>query len=1008
MACADFNEFEQFIIQFDQSVKIDQDNDKNLRYNVWETTQKEISDITDKLSISALPDTAQSARILRKINAGLKRIRSSAAKGGTIQNDIFNHKFNIEMSIALHEIMESVKGESDKARNLGIEVSTISDTGVLPALPKSRVAASIGRKIAFQKGYRFKRATNADTAARIEALYYDLGNEALVQLETAGYVKAGKGISTIQDYQSKDDLKKDFPKNELTRSDVLSISLDEKKMGIKPGTTEADYFLNRTEADLTDTDLGVVTEKLRISNLLTQPSTVVLPDTVKPTMTDEQLAQWDDGIVAPDSKTAAARKAIYEKPLFVNKAIHKFMQLMHAESLNTGKSATQRINEVFGTRKNMVRSLFGLKRSDDFSIDKKESITGQNLSKTTPLDDIVEYYDLMQVDGEPAPLHMPMKIGRNGRLYYLNSVLNPHASKQSRFMLTPGEYTIDTGTADFDFLVYHVARNLKFKDKDKNSQIFTYDDIVNGSKELDAALEAFDNFQGATQITNMMKAMGPLARQFEGVDYVTMLTSLQAVKDIRNPKEGKISTEFTVSADATASGGTLTFLQALGTNDNVTEFLQRIGLLHAGDSLVKQDLDDLYGLMSNAVTDFVAGTGDGLGADIGGIDTTGIMQDTLNLLFNEGKDIREFSKDPTMVFVYGQGRKSATETISRSLADRIIDNLDDPKTREYLVLLMGDKKFGNMEGAELKNIKDLYPNIVDQLKKSELPQQMFDTMKENIKDQYLSEYLDRSQKVYEFLKQLPSDTPFKVLPAGAVLDGKKASNPEELQKFGMPVTKEVEVINSFKGKDDTVLTRREKLQKTVMDVSTIHGIDAALLYHSLANVDPQSGVAVIHDDVRGTVATVRAMEAEYAKTAVKVAGQYDVHQQIMEAVASYSPEIAESADFKALKKQIDDQVAEKQKIISALFNENNDALIGDGTAFETFAKPTEVSPTVDTEAETTVQSSIPTGPLAEQDFGDTTITVVDGDESVEVLAQEYWNNIQSRLDMVEKLKICLT
>ena len=1014
MACTDFNEFKQFIVQFDQSVRIDKDADKQLRYQVWDTVQKELSALTDKLTLSALPDTAQSARILRKIDAGLKRIRNSAATGGSIQNDIFNHKFNIEMSIALHELMESVKGEADKARNLGLEVSSVSDSGVLPSLPKSRVAASIGRKIAFQKGYRFKRATNDDTAARIEALYYDLGNAALVQLEKAGYVKFAKDIPTIFDYQNKEDLKKDFPKNELTRSDVLSVSLDEKKLGIKPGTTEASYFLNRTEADLTDTDLGVVTEKLRIASLITQPNTIVLPDT-KPNMTDAELAQWDDGIKFPDKKTAATRKAIYEKPLFVNKAIHKFMKLMHTESLNTGKSATQRINEVFGTRKNMVQSLFGLKRSDDFSIDKKESVSGQNLSKTTPLDDTVEYYDILMVNGEPAPLHMPMKIGRNGRLYYLNSVLNPHASKQSRYMLTPGEYTIDTGTADFDYLVYSVAESLKHTKKvdGKNVTVqFTYNDIVNGSPELDAALKAFDKFQDSNHIVSMMKAMGPLAKAFQGVDYVTMLTSLQAVQDIRNGKGGTVTTEFTVAADATASGGTLTFLQALGTNPNVEVFLQRIGMLHSEDTLVKQDLDDIYGLMSAAFQDVIDETGDGLGADIGGSEVADIMKSTLDLLFDKGtknKDIREFSKDPTMVFIYRQGRNSATETISRSLADRVIDNLDDPKVREYLVKLMGDEKYGNMEGRELKDLPNLYPAIVEKLKESELPQQMFDTMKENLNDEYLAEYILRSEKVYDFLKQLPADTPFKVLPAGAVMAGIKTSR-SNLQLFGMPVTKIVEVLNSFEGKDDTVLTRKEKLQKTVMDVSIIHGIDAALLYHSLDNVDSQSGVAVIHDEVRGTIGTVRAMEVEYAQMAKKIAGEYDVHQQLMEAVAAYSPEIAATTEFKTLKKQIDQDVAEKKRLISALFNDNNDALIGDGTRFESFADPEKREPARSKAAEPEglgTSEELHGSVSKEQDFGNTTITVVDGDTSVEVLAQEYWNDIQSRLDMVEKLKICL-
>ena len=87
-----------------------------------------------------------------------------------------------------------------------------------------------------------------------------------------------------------------------------------------------------------------------------------------------------------------------------------------------------------------------------------------------------------------------------------------------------------------------------------------------------------------------------------------------------------------------------------------------------------------------------------------------------------------------------------------------------------------------------------------------------------------------------------------------------------------------------------------------------------------------------------------------------------------------------------------------------MFNEDTDALIGDGTRFESFANPA----TVDTKTDTKVKSTIPTGPAVKQDFGHTTVDVVDGDETIpDVLAQEYWNDIQSRLNMVKKLKKCL-
>lgn len=1001
MACMDFNEFTRWILQFDQKAAIDKNKDKPLRYDVWKTTSAEISAITDSLSISALPDSSQSLRIGTKVKNALKRVKENNKTGGTIQEDIFNHKFNKEMSIALHELMESVKGEADKARNNGIEVSSISDTGVLPALPLSRVAASIGRKIAFQKGYRFKRATKADDSKDIEALYYDIGREALVQLEKAGYVKSHENISTIMDYLNKEDLKKDFPKNDKTRNDVLSVSLDEKKLGIKPNTPTSTYFLNRSDSNLDNTDLGVVTEKLRAANMLLQPATVVFPDDTA-SLSDEELKQWDEGVENLDPITEKVRKQIYEKPVRVNKVLSGFLELLQEEQKNTGKSASKRLNEIFGNRKNMIRSLFGLKRSDDFSIDKKESVGGQNLSKTTPLDDLVEYYDLLKGD-----LHTPMKVGRNARLYYLNSVLNAHGSKQSRYMLTPGEYTVDTGSADFDYLVYQISESLKVEEPNGEVRQYTYEDIVSGTG-INEALEANRQFVEGKSLRAKTQALGALAHLFPGIDYVTITTALTAAQDVRSPSKGKVTTEFTVSADATASGGTLTFLQALGTNARVEELLQRIGVLNE-DSLVQKDLDDIYGLMTNAVQDFLAGKpGSGLGADLGESDVTGILQDTLDMLFiknsvNPRKKQREFSKDPTMTFIYGQGKTSGADTLARTLADRVIDNLDDKETRNYLVALFDDKTFKKANAKELKDEKGLYDKVVDKLKDTGLPSTLFELMETNVKEEYLAEYTQRSKDVYAFVKELPSDTPFKILPAGARL-AKIPVTFDNLQTYGMPITKTVEVLNKFKGIADTVLTRREKLMKTVMDVSTTHGQDAALLYHALNKVDPDNGVVVIHDDVRGDVKTIRAMEKAYADTAVEMAKSYDVHQQIMEAVAAYSPEIAASSEFRTLQDKINETVAEKKRIISANFNENTTALIGDGDAFQKFADPGPV----DTEAGTTVQSTIPIGsPLTEQDFGDATLTITEGDETVEVLAQEYWNDINSRLKMVESLRTCL-
>ncbi|MCP4487740.1 MAG: hypothetical protein GY820_10550 [Gammaproteobacteria bacterium] len=1057
MACLDFDAFKEFILAFDQKVKIDRDKDKKLRYNVWDTTREELEKFTRVLNTSVLKNPNQSPHIKRKMESAITRIKDRPKTWAEqFQRDIFQSDFGIEMSIALHELMESVKGEADKARKRNIEIAAISNTGVLPALPRSRIAASIGRKIAYQKGYRFKRATDEDSSAKIESLYYDIGNEALIQLEKAGYAKLHTNVPTIMDYHFKRDLDPSSrPKQRPTNNEVLSVSLNEKTLRIEPtkikngNASSADYFLDRSSEDSDSGPLGVVIDMLKLSRHITQPSTIVLPDT-EAKLTLDELAQWDDGINQVDEKKIEARKKMYDKPLFVHDAVHPLMELLNKEAVATGKSATKIIDETFGSNSNMLNSLFGLKLSDNFSIDKKESIIGQNLSKTTPLNDIVDYYDILQ-DGasDPVGLHMAQKIGRNDRFYYSNSVLNPQTSKQSRYMLTPGTYTVDVGTADFGYLTHQVAKVLNTgRPKDKK---LTFSDITGQTSELSKVLSVYDRYLNAKTVRQKLIALGNMSRELPGTDYVQLLTALQAVQDIRSAKGGKVTTQFTVSADATASGGTITFMQALGTNVNIQVFFERIGMFK---SETKKDLKDLYGLMSKAIEDFITGEGDVLGPDIGKENVQELMSDTLDMLFiKQGNDVREFSKDPTMTFVYGQGAVGATQTLSHKLADRIIDSLGEKSTREYLAKLFDNKSYLELEGKalvknpKLKDTKGLYKKIVNQLVKTELPQNLYGLLKDVIYEGYLKEHRKRSVKVWNLVKKMDKNAIFKVLPAGAVLTGKTAA--ADLNEYGMPVSKTVEVLNTFKGKPDTVLTRRDKVQKTVFDVSPIHSFDAAQMFHSIAALELQAGVISVHDEIRGTVADVRAMQDQYITTTLELIKKYDVHQQMMEAIASQAPSIAALPEFVTLKKQIDSDVAAKKALIeSDVFNKDTDALIGDGKAFEEFSGltsdksnsysgKTKVRSTEgrtqelelnevtsenvtksETQAGTTEQAPKAAAkpdqparadiPSLEQNFGDTTVRIKIENTITKTDAQSYWEILKQRLNTVKSLRKCLT
>ena len=977
MACkASFNAFSKLIQKIDEKVAIQKDKDKPLRYNVWTTTSESLSELFDsKDGTAMLNDEDPSPTTVTKIENALLRVLASPNKASTFRKKVLDADTNIEMSIALHEVMESVKGESDKARNLGLDIAGISADGVLPAIPESRIAASIGRKIMFQKGYRFKSdKKNRKTAAQIESLYYGIGNKALTELSELGYIDFHKKLPTIKDYMFDREVDLTRVRKQDTTSEVSAISLNAKKLGIVKGkknkvqTEQANHFLNRTEANIDNTELGTIVNMLTAARHITQPATIVVPDT-EAKMSMEELAELDDPTMAVDEKTAKVRKKLYDTPVFMHKTIHELMDLLNAESKKDGKSGSKIIREIFQGHDTLINSLFGIKRSDDHSVDKKESIRGQNLSKTVPLDDIVENFEALQNGKKgPQPLHMALRIGRNARMYYVNSVLNPHASKHSRYMLTSGEYTVDLGSADYKYLVYGMSQalgndNLTFKD-------FTGEtDSV-----LDDALDMLAEYEGSNDLKIKLSALSSLAVMFPGVDYVTLLTTVKAVQDIRNPKDGKVTTEFNVSADATASGGTLTFMQALGTNENVEQFLERIGLLSDKNGNVIDPDDpefvkDLYGIMQDSISDFVAGKRiPGLiGQDVTKKGTKSgtrkLLSDTVDLLFDYGEDTRNLSKDPTMTFVYGQGRTGAMDSMARSLADRIIDGTDDPNTREYLSILLNDKKYKNINAAELKNTKKLYPDIVKALKVSGLTGQLYDLMNASINKRYLEDYKTRSGKVFNLIEKINSKVPFKMMPAAAKLHG-YPSNMTHIQKYGMPISKVTEIASNTEiGEDnDFILTRKPILAQSVFDVSTIHGLDAAQLYHSIGDVNPESGTIVVHDDVRGSVQTVRAMEDAYREKTKKLMSQYDIHHQAMLSIAAYDPKLAQTDEFTQLMGEIEADIAAKQEILNNRFNDATNALIGDGAAYEIFAgdTPTKPGPKPKTKAKTPTADTVDT------------------------------------------------
>lgn len=941
--CITIDALKDSIAKIDQSVELD-DQHTSVRTKIWGISANMIHKVLKRGNAEHIESSIASLPIQNKINRALSKVQVINKEFRNFVDSISKGDDVIEHSIAMQEVIDSIKGEMDKASNLKVDISSISTNKHLANIPLARVAASIGRKVAYRKGYRFKSSKEFPmSAANIENLYYSIGVSILEDLNQDGNGAGNKGFFNI-DYEGKEFTIRDYieghkGKKDLSFKDstivngIPSVSINLYKFGINTSNTKSSkeslkYFNDRSNAEIDDTALGNIVQTLKAVNYMAQPHYIVPPNvTAEAALADS--SRDDFFTSSPTYKTVS--DALGSTPLRLNTSVTSFLGNLKKLSDTTSESASELIK---GLVKDpiLMNSLFGVSTSDDFSVDKKENIKGKNTSKTAPLDDTVDLISDLLGD-----MFLPLKNGRNTRLYYRNSVLNPHASKHSRFMLTSGEHTVSMkeGSEDFLDLVTGIAVSL---DLDEDSTIEFAESLVNPNsrmgRNIDEALKHLNTFSKATKAKDQIRSLGWMAKEFPGVDFVSLTTALQAVNDIRTAQStgSDIKTEFLVSADATASGGTQTFFQALGTNPEVEKLLDRLTML--GDGTSEDSLSDIYGILTEFLEDFIDNDGSKSQYKPAKAKSDevvkGFLSDMRDLLY---KDVRDLSKDPTMTFVYGQGEKGAIDILSRKMADRIIDNLNDGKIVNSLLLpLMKDNDvFKGNESAMLKDIEGLYPELVKSIQDKGIAAKMYSLLDEHVNQEYLEELQARSDSVFKLVQDRnPKD--FRILPAtAAVIDGVEPTykNIKE-NELGVPISKMFDVSNKIG--DNIVLTREQRIRQSVMDVSTIHGIDSAQLYGAISKllVDGKlpSGVIVIHDDVRATPALVREIRSNYIAMTKKIAQEYDVHDQVLKSLVAYDPEVVNEPAYIKVRKQIDEDIVRKQEALKR-FNVNTDAIIGD-------------------------------------------------------------------------------
>jgi len=975
--CIPESQIEQLLRKVDMKT-INESQDKEARINIFDITADMVREVITSGKTTAIDDKLISRPVRQKLNDALKidPVMDKKVKA-FIQNLSVQHAVetsdnpNVNKAVAdrtlrqggtaLKEIMDSIAGEINKAANNGLKVTEVSNKGHLPNLPLHRVAASIGRKIMYTQGLRFKKAggeQDQNLSAWVETMYYATGMSAIENLEKNGFLtihEAGTGKMVIKDYLDSIDSEQKFGPEDKVTDSIPSLELNLEAFGVettaaKPAKEMA--FFTDFGADVRGTELGAYDQVLRAIGLLSQPATFTMPNIGEDGPATESDRHNND-VYDPGEVINKARKEIGENPTFLQGSIHSFFQQLHEHLKDEDMSAAQWLSGI--EDKTKLQNLFGLEPYSD-ALAGQASAAGRKLSKSTPLNDVIEYYDRLKGDS-PVPIYMNMFAGRNARLYYDNSILNPHSSKLIRHAMAVDPYTVKVDSDAFKFMVGKVAILLGMEED--TGAVMGNGKVTEQSKKVDRALEAYMKFSSAGSLNKKLVQLTKMSEEFPKLDFSELVSTLGAVQDIQEGLlSGEVTSTYMVSTDATASGGQLTFMQAIGADTNneedYVELMKQLGLFKGEKEGSLEGVEDVYGILKRRLEFFTENKQDPDAQSVADTPKTAAIRSTVKkiqkVLFEN--DIRNMSKIPTMTFIYQQTKGGARSSMSKDFADMIIKQLRNPvisKDFNELIDLVNeilghDEKYTTHQSSYKKLLKnrDLDLELRTKIAASGTPDFLYDTLTSSLTNKYLKKYQNRAKRIFELVDSEDALKNIRVMPASYVL-----SNPlkegesytlEQYEKYGLTMGKQFEVLNNVAGVD--VLTRPDKNRDTVMGVSYIHGADTSNLYRSTEGLPTKhkTGLIVVHDAVYSSPELVMEFEKNYVEENRQLALNYDIHEQVLKSVAAYGGNtLTSKANYTNLVAEVEASKARKQQLLKDSengYNTETTSVIGDRIDFE--------------------------------------------------------------------------
>jgi len=877
---------------------LDENSIKNTRYEVTAITDEVLDDIVNTSEgFKALEDILQYKSVKDKVQAAATIHRDSHLS--SILGKGINPRYR---TIAIKHLISSAKSEQDLTDKYNLKDSEKDlvkhDDVNTYGTSYSNLAYIIGRDIINSHLGTSIISTTEDSDLDVVNFYTTIGEQAL------------EGISDL--YSIKQDgyiVNRRFKRDDNTEA---MYSTGKVIGGVKTiaFNKEALYPNRANKSDIIATN-----SRLAAMYNLLSPSNIDIP-TSDPKVIREGFQELE---LHPASKDRL--EFFQEHPLRMSdwsKEFFEELKSMVDKDTNKTKNTLASIVSIVNNSSTSEK-MFGTIDQNELaalSMDRpaREQEYGRSLSKVIQFERILDDYDNLLED-----LFYSYQTPKQNRMHVIEQTLNTQTDNflSRHIMETPYEQEL-SDPEDIYYMMAYISDETGLSAKEIAG--------IDSNPELEKALKALDNdklssFETIIYLDSLISnPKNPLSNKFNSVWKFRYY--LQGIHDIRNIKNGVVTTKIMPKPDASGSGTVITVLQSIGRNEAAKE---------VAEQLLSGGLTDVYKLAMDPVLEELTSLKDLDETQIwkkSNLEGLNQLADVIKALYahdiktevglkDASKQIRELIKYPFTRFIYGQNEKNNTLEMSKELAALILETND----MNVMHSLLGNK-FSPENTMETN--RELLVNYFNSPKG--FAKHLVSIISREVDDKLFKEQSEQLASIHKLLQEARyADNEYsdiRIVPPLAALDiqdnGGGVSYTAARNKYSTSIEKAMEVVISDKDGNFTVVKRNHPNEISIK-VLLQHMVDAAIAYRAITrNKDNEyNGLMLNHDSIGTNVSSARALEPDYIAETLEVNSRYDFVEAALSELKYAKSKISDpklEARMETLISELEPKVKESKKI----------------------------------------------------------------------------------------------